>query len=85
VVTPPYEKDGNAATFNAEERADIVAIWRAVAEDYAPFDVDVRSLGGLAGGRAGGRAACAGRCSCSSSPGHRSLALSRLPLRPRCR
>ncbi|KAF6262339.1 hypothetical protein COO60DRAFT_1636017 [Scenedesmus sp. NREL 46B-D3] len=44
IVTGPYDKDGNPATFNAEEVADIVAIWRAVAEDYAPFDVDVTTL-----------------------------------------
>uniref|UniRef100_A0A383V9Q0 Peptidase C-terminal archaeal/bacterial domain-containing protein n=1 Tax=Tetradesmus obliquus TaxID=3088 RepID=A0A383V9Q0_TETOB len=41
IVTPPYDKDGDNSTFNAEELADIVAIWRAVAEDFAPFDVDV--------------------------------------------
>uniref|UniRef100_A0A383VZQ1 Peptidase C-terminal archaeal/bacterial domain-containing protein n=1 Tax=Tetradesmus obliquus TaxID=3088 RepID=A0A383VZQ1_TETOB len=44
IVTGPYDKDGDPSTFNAEEIADIVAIWRAVAEDYAPFDVDVTTL-----------------------------------------
>jgi hypothetical protein len=33
--------DGDTSTFNGEELADIIAIWRAVAEDFAPFDVDV--------------------------------------------
>ncbi|KAL4446773.1 hypothetical protein ABPG77_008017 [Micractinium sp. CCAP 211/92] len=41
IVTPPYDIDGNSATFSAQERANIIAIWRAVAEDYAPFAVDV--------------------------------------------
>uniref|UniRef100_A0A383WDE7 Peptidase C-terminal archaeal/bacterial domain-containing protein n=1 Tax=Tetradesmus obliquus TaxID=3088 RepID=A0A383WDE7_TETOB len=41
IVTPAYDKDGNPSSFNAEEIADIVAIWHAVAEDYAAFDVDV--------------------------------------------
>ncbi len=49
MVTPVYDRDGNAATFSADERADIVAIWRAVAEDYAAFDVDVRGRAGWLG------------------------------------
>jgi hypothetical protein len=34
-------QDGSPATWSADELADIVAIWRAVAEDFAAFDVDV--------------------------------------------
>jgi len=37
----PYDKDGNESTFNDEEKDDILNIWQRVAEDYAPFDVDV--------------------------------------------
>lgn len=41
IVTPAYNKDSNISTFSLEEQADIIAMWRAVAEDYAMFDVDV--------------------------------------------
>ena len=41
IATPAYDVDGNPAAFSDVERANIIAIWRAVAEDYAAFDVDV--------------------------------------------
>lgn len=41
IFTPPFDMDGNNRTFNEEERRAILGIWRAVAEDFAPFDVDV--------------------------------------------
>jgi hypothetical protein len=42
ITTPPYQKDGDAtATFTAKERAEIVAIWRAVSDAFGAFDVDV--------------------------------------------
>ncbi|KAI8465235.1 MAG: hypothetical protein J3K34DRAFT_525530 [Monoraphidium minutum] len=41
IVTPAYDLDGNPADFNAQERTNIISIWRAVAEDFAAFDVDV--------------------------------------------
>jgi hypothetical protein len=41
IVTPAYDTDGNPATFSADELGSILAIWRGVSEDYAPFDVDV--------------------------------------------
>ena len=41
IVTPAFDTDGNPASFNLTEQRAIVAIWRAVAEDYAPFDIDV--------------------------------------------
>ena len=41
IYTPPYDKDGRSSSFNAEEQSDIVAIWRAVSEDFSVFDVDV--------------------------------------------
>ena len=33
--------DGDLGTFNDTEREQIQSIWQRVAEDYAPFDVDV--------------------------------------------
>jgi hypothetical protein len=41
IVTPPYSTDADTTTFTDTEKRNIIAIWRAVAEDYAPFDVDV--------------------------------------------
>jgi hypothetical protein len=41
IVTPAYDIDGDATTFSDQERANIIAIWRAVAEDYAAWNVDV--------------------------------------------
>jgi len=37
----PYSTDGDETTFSATEQANIIQIWERVAEDYAPFDVDV--------------------------------------------
>jgi len=37
----PFDLDGDPASFNATERAAIAEIWHRVAEDYAPFDIDV--------------------------------------------
>lgn len=37
----PYDLDGLPGTFNATERGRIVDIWHRVAEDLAPFDIDV--------------------------------------------
>ncbi len=38
---PAWTLDGDPTTFNDQERTVIQDIWRRVAEDYAPFDVDV--------------------------------------------
>ncbi len=38
---PAWNTDGSAATFGDSERTAIQSIWQRVAEDYAPFDVDV--------------------------------------------
>lgn len=35
------QQDGSPSTWSAAELSDILAIWRAISEDYAPFDVDV--------------------------------------------
>ena len=37
----PYDSDGSPATFSEAEQAVIQDVWRRVAEDYAPFDVNV--------------------------------------------
>ncbi len=36
-----YDTDGNPAAFSEAELSNIREIWQRVAEDYAPFDVDV--------------------------------------------
>lgn len=38
---PAWTLDGNASTFNSAERTIIQEVWQQVAEDFAPFDVDV--------------------------------------------
>ncbi|MFO1439283.1 MAG: PKD domain-containing protein [Verrucomicrobiaceae bacterium] len=41
-VTPPYSTDSTVTTaFSQTELDNIYSIWQRVAEDYAPFDVDV--------------------------------------------
>jgi len=40
-TSPPYDFDGNPASFSDAELERIQYIWQRVAEDYAPFDVDV--------------------------------------------
>ena len=41
IVSQPFDLDGDPTTFSAGERAMIQAIWKRVAEDYAPFSIDV--------------------------------------------
>lgn len=41
ITAPPWDIDGNPGSFNAQERAIIQEVWFRVAEDYAPYDVDV--------------------------------------------
>lgn len=42
IVTPPYSIDATVSTaFSQPELDNIHSIWQRVAEDYAPFDVDV--------------------------------------------
>ncbi len=38
---PVYDIDGDPSDFNEFEVLSMVNIWRTVAEDYAPFDIDV--------------------------------------------
>src|SRR5262245_44009865 len=44
VVTPAYDTDGNYGSFSAAELAAIREIWARVAEDYAPFNVNVTTV-----------------------------------------
>lgn len=41
IESPAFDIDGDADTFNADEHERIQRIWQRVAEDFAPFDVDV--------------------------------------------
>lgn len=41
IVSQPFSLDADTANFSADERARIVAIWKRVAEDFAPFAIDV--------------------------------------------
>jgi len=41
IVCPAWDIDGNPAVFNDTERTRIQQVWLRVAEDFAPFDVDV--------------------------------------------
>lgn len=41
IVTPAYSIDADTTTFSTTEVASIEQIWKRVAEDYAPFNVDV--------------------------------------------
>ncbi len=40
----PFDIDGDPTTFNDKEQLIIKLIWEHVAEDYAPFDIDVTTV-----------------------------------------
>jgi Metallo-peptidase family M12 len=40
-TVPAFDRDGAPGSFSDAERNYIVSVWQSVAEDYAPFDVDV--------------------------------------------
>lgn len=44
VTTPVFDNDGDAATFSSEELAFIETVWKVVAEDYAPFNINVTTV-----------------------------------------
>jgi hypothetical protein len=44
VTTPAFDQDGNVNDFSASELAAIQEIWARVAEDYAPFNIDVTTI-----------------------------------------
>src|SRR5438034_9097224 len=41
ILSAPYDSDGIPSSFNPTELEQIQSIWQRVAEDYAPFEVDV--------------------------------------------
>ncbi|MBC7856843.1 MAG: choice-of-anchor D domain-containing protein, partial [Pirellulaceae bacterium] len=44
VTTRVFDRDGDATTFSDSELATIQEIWARVAEDYAPFNIDVTTV-----------------------------------------
>jgi hypothetical protein len=40
-TTPAFDTDGSPATYSTSEQAIIQEVWKRVAEDYAPWDIDV--------------------------------------------
>ncbi len=44
IVTPAYSVDADTSTFSTTEINNITEIWKRVAEDYAPFNVDVTTV-----------------------------------------
>jgi len=57
----PFDTDGNPAVFGESELNDIYSVWRRVAEDYAPFDVDVTTEEPASFGRGVAKALVTGR------------------------
>ena len=41
IAAQPWSSDSDPSTFNDSEKRDIQLIWRRVAEDFAPFDINV--------------------------------------------
>ena len=41
IMFPPFNTEGSSSTFTENELQSIIAHWLYMAEDYAPFDVDV--------------------------------------------
>jgi hypothetical protein len=44
VSTPAFDQDGDVSTFSDGELSAIYEIWARVAEDYAPFNIDVTTV-----------------------------------------
>ncbi len=44
VTTPAYDFDGDRLTFSDAELASIQSSWNSVAEDFAPFNIDVTTV-----------------------------------------
>ncbi|NJL83769.1 MAG: hypothetical protein HC890_14080 [Chloroflexaceae bacterium] len=43
-TTPAYDTDGNTSSFSSTELQRIQEIWQRVAEDFAPFNIDVTTI-----------------------------------------
>lgn len=44
IVTPAFDLDSDATTYNTEELRQIEEIWYRVAEDFAPFNINVTTI-----------------------------------------
>jgi len=44
IVTPPYSSDADTSTFSSSELLRINQVWAQVAEDYAPFKINVTTV-----------------------------------------
>jgi hypothetical protein len=44
ITTPAYDIDGDPTTFSQTELNNITQIWQYVAEDYAPFNINVTTV-----------------------------------------
>jgi hypothetical protein len=44
ITTPAFDIDGDATSFSAAELSRMQDIWARVAEDYAPFNIDVTTI-----------------------------------------
>ena len=44
ITTPAYDTDGNPSALSSAELNNIYQIWQYVAEDYAPFNINVTTL-----------------------------------------
>ena len=44
VVTPAFDQDGSRWSFSSGELSTIREVWARVAEDYAPFNIDVTTI-----------------------------------------
>src|SRR5205809_5503144 len=44
VTTPAYDRDGDPTSFSASELSSINEVWTRVAEDFAPFAVNVTTV-----------------------------------------
>ncbi len=43
-TTPPFDRDGNPSTLSSEELTFVEDVWRIVAEDYAPLNINVTTV-----------------------------------------
>lgn len=44
ILTPAFDRDGDPLNFSPEEQEQIRFIWASVAEDYAPFNINVTTI-----------------------------------------
>lgn len=44
IVTPPWDLDGNPTDYNDQEIATITTVWKRVAEDFAPFPINITTV-----------------------------------------